>query len=275
MGGGRGRDAEIDSETESGVSGVTAMRVTFLAAALCAASPAHAIDPLDAAIDATLESHRDGARAQHRIDNVAADTEALVEDYRRIVQQADSVRVYNDQLERLVAAQKAELDGYGVEIATAQLTRDKLLPLMQTMARTLEEFVQRDLPFLGTERKTRGDAMKAMVDEPDLSPTEKFRRLMEAWQIEADYGHTIEAYGEPVQIAGQQRMVDVLRIGRVALLYLTFDRREAGYWDQQDCAWKTLPAEYVHRIARGLQIASRAAPPEILALPVAAPEGRP
>lgn len=251
------------------------MRATILAAAWCAALPAFAADPLNKALDTTREAQQNAAQSQQRIDGVAAETRELADEYRRLAQQVDTLRVYDDQLERLVAGQKAELDGYGAQVAAAQLTHDKLLPLRQTMVRTLDEFVRLDLPFLATERRARVAAMKTLLDDPDVPPAEKFRRLMEAWQIEADYGHTLESYSEAVQIGGQPRTVDVLRVGRTALLYLTFDRSEAGYWDRADRTWKTLPAEYNHRIARGLQIASRAAPPEILALPIAAPEGKP
>ncbi|MBI4693449.1 MAG: DUF3450 domain-containing protein [Gammaproteobacteria bacterium] len=251
------------------------MRATLLAAAWCAALPAFAADALNQAIDKTLEAQQSAAQSQQRIDGVASETRDLADEYRRLAQQVDTLRVYDDQLERLVAGQKAELDSYGSRVAAAQLTHDKLLPLMQTMARTLEEFVRLDLPFLGAERQARVAAMKALLDDPDVPPAEKYRRLMEAWQIEADYGHTLESYSEALQIGGQPRTVDVLRVGRVALLYLTFDRAEAGYWDRHDRAWKVLPPEYNHRIARGLQIASRAAPPEILTLPVVAPEARP
>jgi hypothetical protein len=95
---------------------------------------------------------------------------------------------------------------------------------------------------------------------------------MEAYQVEADYGRTIEAYGAPLQHDGDARTVDFLRVGRVALVYTTFDRTESGYWDRATKSWKALPQEYNHAVARGLQIARKQSPPDMLLAPVPAPE---
>lgn len=239
---------------------------------LLAAGAALAADPLSTAVDATVEADKEAAASQQRIDRLADQTQSLLQEYRQASAQADDLNAYNDQLERLVANQKTEVESLARQLAGVRETDEKIVPLMRKMVQVLEEFVNLDMPFLLAERKTRVEALKAMLDQPDVSLPEKYRRIMEAYQIEAEYGRTIEAYSEPMKQDGQTRTVDVLRVGRVALLYVTFDRNASGYWDKATRTWKTLPSEFNHSIGRGLQIARKEAPPELVTLPIPAPE---
>ena len=76
------------------------------------------------------------------------------------------------------------------------------------------------------------------MDRADVTISEKYRRIVEAYQVEMDYGRTIEAYeGELASEGGDPRTVQFLRVGRVTLLYQTLDGRETGYWDADRKAW--------------------------------------
>jgi len=242
---------------------------------LAVAAAALAADPLNTAIDSTVAANKEAAASQQRVDQLADQAQDYLQEYRQAAAQAENLKGYNDQLERLMANQTAELESLVRQAASAQEVRGRIVPLLQEMVRVLDEFVSLDMPFLAAERRTRIDGLKAMLDAPDVSLPEKYRRLIEAYQIEAEYGRTIETYSEPMEMDGAQRTVDVLRVGRVALLYITFDRRESGYWDRSTRGWKKLPGEYNHGIARGLQIARKEAPPELVTLPIAAPEAMP
>jgi hypothetical protein len=41
-----------------------------------------------------------------------------------------------------------------------------------------------------------------MMTRADVTNAEKFRRIMEAYQIENDYGNTIEAYRANIELEG-------------------------------------------------------------------------
>jgi hypothetical protein len=146
------------------------------------------------------------------------------------------------------------------------------MPLMTRMLEVLQQFVALDTPFLASERKQRIEELGRMMDRSDVALGEKYRRLMEAYQIEADYGRTIEAYRGDLPGKDTARAVDFLRFGRVGLYYLTLDRHEVGYWDARAKAWATLPIEYRNDIEHGLRIARKQAAPDLLKLPVPAPE---
>jgi len=148
----------------------------------------------------------------------------------------------------------------------------QITPLMIRMITGLEQFVGLDVPFLKDERAKRISSLKQMMDRADINSSEKFRRLLEAYQVEVDYGRTIEAYTALQSVDGQEREVDFLRIGRLELIYLTRDGKKAGSWDQQTKTFVALPDSTISQISKGLRIARKQLAPDMLTLPVHAAE---
>ena len=107
-----------------------------------------------------------------------------------------------------------------------------------------------------------------MMTRADVTNAEKFRRIIEAYQIENDYGNTIEAYRANIQLEGETSSVDFLRLGRVTLYYQRLDGSETGYWNNSLKRWEQLPGEYRNPIRQGLRIARKEAAPDLLSLPV-------
>jgi hypothetical protein len=142
---------------------------------------------------------------------------------------------------------------------------------MLRMLSWLEEFVAMDIPFLPEERGLRVRQLQALMDRADVSVGEKYRRVLEAYQIEMEYSRTIEASRGELAGDAQTRTVDFLRIGRVGLYYLTLDRTEAGFWNPATGRWELLPEHDIQAIRDGLRIARKQAAPDLLRLPVSAP----
>jgi hypothetical protein len=109
-----------------------------------------------------------------------------------------------------------------------------------------------------------------MMGRADVTTSEKFRRIMEAYQIENEYGRTIEAYRASLVAGGRESTVDFLRFGRIALLYQTLDGLEAGVWDQTNGRWEPLNSGYRSAIRAGLKIARKQAAPDLIRLPLPA-----
>jgi hypothetical protein len=145
---------------------------------------------------------------------------------------------------------------------------------MIRMVDGLKKFVRLDVPFLMNERQDRVAQLEALLDRPDVTEAEKYRRIMEAYQIENEFGRTIEAYrGElPAPDGGPERTVEFLRVGRVALIYRTIDGNEIGAWDQDAREWTPLPARYRASVKEGFRIAKKQAAPDLFSIPVPAPE---
>ena len=106
------------------------------------------------------------------------------------------------------------------------------------------------------------------MDDPEAPLAEKYRRVLEAYQIEAEYGRTLGA--ERGQIGDRQ--ADLLRVGRAGLFYLTLDGDEAGRWDAKAGKWEELPGRYRKEIRRGLKLARETAAPDFINLPMPAAE---
>jgi hypothetical protein len=223
---------------------------------------------LEEAIDTQVNTDQAAQQSQQRIDALADGTTDMVAEYREVLQQTQSLKAYNDQLQTLVNSQRSELTSIAEQLKNIETTQRDIVPLMTQMIDVLEQFVALDLPFLQEERTNRIVALKTMMGRADVSLSEKYRRIMEAYQVETEYGRTIEAYQAELPSNGDKRTVDFLRIGRTSLYYLTLDGREAGIWDAANQSWQTLPDSYLQAVADGLKVARKQLPPDLLVLPV-------
>jgi hypothetical protein len=244
-----------------GRSGIAAL----LALALVGVAVAQT-DPVGKALDATVEANRAARASQDRIDKLDDATRSMLERYRAASWQAQQLTVYANQLGELVSAQDAEKASLLRQIDEMERTERELLPLMLRMVEGLEKFVALDLPFLATERKERVESLKKLMADPSANNAEKFKRILEAWQIEAEYGRSLGS--ERAEVDG--RSVDVLRVGRTALFYLAADGGSAGRWNADTNKWEALPHKHVSEVRRGLRMARDISAPDLLRLPMPA-----
>jgi hypothetical protein len=242
------------------------------AAVWLAGPPSAPAQSLDKALNVRTQANDTGAASQGRIDKIADETDDLLRQYREELQQIEALRVYNAQLEKLLASQDAEVVSLRDQIENVTVIGREVTPLMLRMVESLDEFVALDVPFLLDERRERVANLKALMDRADVTNAEKYRRIMEAYQIENDFGRTIEAYRGGLETNGATATVDFLRVGRVGLLYQSLDGTEVGAWSQPDRSWQSLDNRYRPAIRQGLRIARKQAAPDLLRLPVPAAE---
>ncbi len=220
-------------------------------------------------------ANAEAVKSQQRIDQLSDQTGELTAEYRRVIDQVDALKVYNRQLERLIADQQREMGSLREQIDQVQLVGRGMTPLMLDMIDALDQFVRLDVPFLPEERARRLAGLRELMGRSDVSDSERYRRILEAYQIENEYGRTIEAYRGTMQLDGGERTVDFLRVGRIALIYQTLDGERAGVWDQASRSWIELPDAYRSAVRQGLRIARKQTAPDLIELPVpAAPEAQ-
>ena len=217
--------------------------------------------------------NREASLSQEKINDYDDKANAAAKTYAAAVQRAESLAIYNGQLKRLIDSQKKEIQSIKRQTEEIETIETGALPLMLEMTDTLQELIEGDVPFLLKERRDRVENLKLLIDRADVTAGEKYRRIMEAYLIEADYGRTIEAYRGELDMGGIARTVDFLRIGRLGLYYQTLDSEETGNWDKGGQQWEEIEDEYRRSIRDGLRIARKQAPPELLRLPVDAPSG--
>lgn len=226
---------------------------------------------LDDIFQVTAETNKRAQESQVRVDNLSEETAKLLAQYKTVLKAVESLRVYNRQLQRQIDNQNLKISQLRDSIERVTLIERQITPLMLRMIDSLEAFVDNDVPFLLEERQGRIQTLRETMDRPDVTPSEKFRSTFEAYQIENNYGRTIEAYGGSIEIPGAgERQVNFLRIGRVGLYYQTLDGSLSGTWNDQ--GWKVLDESYRSAISEGIRIASQQTAPNLIRLPVGAPE---
>ena len=232
------------------------------------------VDELSPALAEQANSDSAARASQERI-NTLADAEARdLQRFRTASQRLESLEIYNVQLQKLIDSQAREIESIVRQTEEIENIETGALPLMIKMTSTLKEIVELDTPFLTLEREQRVANLAALIDRADVTAGEKFRRIMEAYLVEVDYGRTIEAYRSELAMNGDVRTVDFLRIGRVGLYYQTLDGEESGHWNSKNRVFERLDDSARRPIMLGLRVARKQSPPELLSLPINVPEAQ-
>ena len=209
--------------------------------------------------------------AQTRIDTLSDKTDELLAKYRTTWKQIESIDAYNRQMRDLLMAQETELASLSGQLERVQSVSRSVTPLMVRMITAIEQFVSLDVPFLKKEREERVRGLLGLMARADVTTAEKFRQIMEAYQIENEYGRTIEAYRDTLDIEGRETTVDFLRFGRIALVYQSLDETLSGNWNQETRSWVPLDSSHRSSIRQGLRIARKQAAPDLIRLPLPVP----
>ncbi len=213
-------------------------------------------------------------QSQTRVDRITDQTDTLLQEFKQVNKQIESLRVYNSQLDRQIASQEQMMAELKESIANATVIERGISPLMANMLAALEDFVALDMPFKREMRLETVADLTSNLDSAKFSAAEKFRQILELYDIESEYSLSLESYPDMVDINGDGTEVEVvmLRIGRVALMYQTKDKSQSGAWDKSTGSWQTLSADYRRPIDQGIRIAKKLSPQDVMQMPITAPE---
>ena len=221
---------------------------------------------------AQMDVDQKARKSQQRVSQIAEQTRTLLDQYRAALKEIENTRIYNEQLRNLIASQKEEMVSIKDQIESVKKTSKGIYPFMLKMIKGLEEFMALDVPFLMEERNRRLSQIKSLMEKAKVSVSEKFRRVIEAYQIENEYGRTLEAYRGVQNLDDREFTVDFLRVGRIILVYQTLDGKRSGYWDQDERTWKKLSSRYRRPIQQAIRMARKQIAPNLITLPVPAPK---
>lgn len=152
-------------------------------------------------------------------------------------------------------------------VESARLT-ESLEDTLSVLVERLDMAVAGDLPFLPAEREARLAALHRELGDPDSAAAEKLRRVLEAYQVEAGYGGTVELVTGAVDVGGEEVRADILRLGRLALFWSTPDRSRVGAWAPEDQAWVELPGGDHRAVLQAMDMAARTRPVAVIGLPL-------
>jgi hypothetical protein len=249
-------------------------RLTQIAIALVPTmlvAPVGAQQQLDQALNAQQQIDKASADAQKQLNTIRERTQDAAGKYAQAVADAESLERYNNQLAAQVKSQETEIASIEQQLTDIETTNREVQPLMQQMVDALAQFVSLDVPFLLEERTNRVQSLKDVMARADVTISEKYRRILEAYQIELEYGRTFDAYQGRLGGDADARTVEFVRLGRVSLMYRTLDGSETGYWDAKQKKWVP-DNSYADQIQEALRVARKQGSPDLLTVPVPAPQ---
>jgi len=210
--------------------------------------------------------------SQTKIDLMDDDTSLIVNEYKTVSKQIEGLRVYNAQMRKQIERQEERLKEIDKTMKEAQVMQRQVPPFTRRMLAGIEKSIELDMPFHLAERKERIAFAKAAIDNPTVSPAEGLRQVLETFNVEMEYGRKLDNYKDTIEIEGQQREVNVLRVGRLALVYQSSDESLTGAWDNSKDEWVPLDNSYRNPTRKGLRIANKLATVDMLELPIQNPE---
>jgi len=226
---------------------------------------------LDSAVTVEEQITEDSASSQNRVSDLARQTQDLLSEYRAVVRETESLTIYNDNLHMVVDDQHSEVESINRQLAGLEETNRGVIPLMLEMIDSLGRIVEADIPFRIEERRQRVERLRDMMDQAAVTASEKYRRVMEAFQSELEFGRTTEAYSDSLPATGQT--VEFLRVGRTLLVYQTSDSSVTGWFNPRSREFEELDDDRFRlEVKDGLAIARNEKAPDLVMLPVPGPE---
>jgi hypothetical protein len=212
------------------------------------------------------------AKSQEKINGLFEQSQELLIEYRSVVDQTENLKIYNDYLAGLVSDQQRAIDSLQRQIDSIEDTKQKIVPLMYKMIDSLEQFINLDVPINLEERLKRVERLRTLMTRSDVTVSEQFRLVIDAYSIENQYGRTIQSYDGTIDVDGTTVSVDFFNLGRTALMALTLDQATAYAWDNEQRQWNELGGEYLDSVVTAVRMAQGLVPEDLIKLPIKAPE---
>ena len=239
--------------------------ITFSSLALILSSMQIHTSDMEAVLEVGRENQELSASSQDRIDKTERQTDKIVNEFKVVSKQVEGLKLYNEQKRIQIQAQLDLMDKLDEQLVQVVVMQRQIPPLAGKMLDTLETFINLDTPFRSEERKTRVDLVRSSLSKPKVTASEQVRQVLEAYNIEAEYGRKIDTYEDKLS---DGTVVNILVIGRIGMFYQTKDERTSGRWDNETGSWEELPGSYRKPIRDGIRMAKKLAPTDMLLMPV-------
>ena len=247
------------------MTGVAAAAAVVVAGSVFAQSAS-----VDDVLQADLRRIELAQESQERINQVVEGTRDLADDYRSVSKEIDGLKVYNRLMTAQTNGQQATLDDIALSLDQVDSINRQIFPLMERMIDGLEQSIGLDIPFLMEERSKRVVDLKDIMERSDVSVAEKFRKVMEAYQIEMDYGTSSEWYREELNVDGATREYNMLRVGRIGLYFQSDDTNITGWYNPDSGQYELLGNDHRNEVRKGMRIARQLIAPELILIPLPA-----
>ncbi len=242
---------------------------TSLALAISMMATSSIASSLDQAQAIQNKTNNASAASQKVIDKSSEASLALKAEIERLQEEVKNLEIYHDHLAALVESQNKEADSINAQIDEIKYTRQGVVPLMYQMIDGLQVLVEKDVPIKKEQRLERVEKLKAMMTRADVSDAEKYRRILEAYQIEMDYGIKLGVYQGRIELSDNKVIeADVLHLGRASLVARNLNGTQYWSWNQVENQWQAQDASMKSDLDKAFDIANQQAAPSLITLPV-------
>jgi len=252
----------------SKVSKKSLIATAMVGALALAGSNIAAADALTDLQKAEAKIFKQSTKSQAKINSIYEQTQDLLAEYRNTVDEADVLRGYNDHVQRMVDDQKANVVSLQRQIDSIDEFKQGVVPLMYKMIDTLETFINLDVPMNIDRRNARVANLRAVMDDSNVTTSEQFRLVLEAYEIEAGYGTIFDAYQGEIDLGGRTLTADFVHMGRIAFVAQSLDAKHSWLWNNDTRAWEELGDEYLKPITDAIRMARKQLPMDLTKLPV-------
>ena len=252
----------------SKVSKKSLIATAMVGALALAGSNIAAADALTDLQKAEAKIFKQSAKSQAKVNSIYEQTQDLLAEYRNTVDEGDVLRGYNDHVQRMVDDQQLNLVSLQRQIDSIDEFKQGVVPLMYKMIDSLDKFIELDVPMNLERRKDRIANLRDIMDDSNVTTSEQFRLVLEAYEIEAGYGTIFDAYQGEIDLGGRTLTADFVHMGRVALVAQSLDAKNSWLWNNQTRAWEELGDEYLKPITDAIRMARKQLPMDLAKLPV-------
>ncbi len=252
----------------------TVVLSTFAVSSLLMGTAATAQTALNDVLKEGMSANKIAQESQVKVNAIVDETDKIVTEYKTVLKTVDGLKVYNAQMDRSIERQLEAMEQLNKSIKGVTYTKRQIVPLMDKMVDTIEVFIKNDIPFKIDERLAGMDRIKDLMTDPKIDASEKFRSVFELYQIESDYGRAFQSYKHNMVVNGNEVTVDMLMVGRVALLYQTADGSVSAVYNKQTREFDEVDeATYRKSLFNAIGVATATKPNDkLLVLPISAPE---
>ena len=254
--------------TMSKLSKKSLIASTIIGALALTASNFASADALSELQKAEAKTFKASKQSQQKISNIYEQTLTLLGDYRITVDEAETLSQYNDHIQLMVDDQLANIKSLEDQIGSIEKTKQGIVPLMYKMIDTLDKFDELDIPVSIVSRKERVKNLRDLLGESDTSVSEQFRMVLEAYEIEANYGTVFAAYQGELDLGDRTITADFVHMGRISLVAQSLDMKNVWVWNNESRGWEELGDEYLKPIKDAIAMARNQLPKNLTKLPI-------
>lgn len=244
------------------------MKIIYILTSLLFTVHSTSQEVVDEAINTQVSASNESILLQEQINDLDETSKKIYFEYKDTLNEYKSLKNFDDQLAKIIDEQIREIKNINQQIESLDNINIDILPLLKRMVESLKKFTSYDVPFLIDERLNRIKELEDLIDRADITTAEKFRKIFEAYQLEADFGRTIEAYDGYLNIDNEEKAVQFFRLGRIGFFYRTLNGNDTGFWDTSNNSWSHQGSKLDSNIKSAIDIANRQTPPNFITLPL-------